>query len=65
MASLMIEMDPTNGGLNVKGTQDVMGNLILAFGMLEAAKMALVDQAKVNERRVQPASVLPPGFPTA
>jgi len=45
------------GGFNVSGAID---NLIPALGMLEMAKVAIVDHAKQKEQRVQlaPASAL-------
>lgn len=63
MITLAIEFDPTNGSMRVNGSPEVMGNLILAMGLLEAGKQAMIDQAKAQERRVQPASIIPPGFP--
>lgn len=60
---LIVTFDPSTGGLGIGGTPDVLGNQVLAFGMLEAAKQAIVQHAQQNERRVQPVSTLPPGFP--
>lgn len=62
---LIINFDPSNGSIAIGGSPNVMGNQVLAFGLLEIAKVAIIKQAEANERRVQPATLMPPGFPGA
>jgi len=61
---LIITFDPAEGTVGVgSNSPEIMGNPVLTFGMLEAAKMAITKQLQQNENRVQPATILPPGFP--
>lgn len=60
MPQIVIEFD-TNGQLGLKMSQDVAHNLVLGLGMVEVAKLAMVEQQKQNQNLVQPASgPLPP-----
>lgn len=52
---LIISMDD-QGHIGINGP---IQNTMLCFGLLEMAKLAIVDHAKQNEKRVQPA---PPGL---
>jgi len=61
----VIQFDPSTGELGLAGSPEVMGNQVLAFGLLETAKHAIVAQAAKAERRIQPATFMPPEFPGA
>jgi hypothetical protein len=54
---LIITMNES-GGINVSGP---IQNALLCFGLLEMAKVAILDHAEQNKRLVQPATgvVLP------
>lgn len=52
---LVITMDDT-GAINVSGPTQ---NQMLSFGLLEMAKVAIIDHNKQAQQRVQPA---PPGL---
>lgn len=54
---IIITIDP-GAGIRVDGPID---DPVLAFGILEAAKLVVIDRIKQNEKRVQPVSILPPG----
>lgn len=61
---LVISFDPTTGALGIGGAPEVLGNQVLAFGMLESAKVAMIQNAIKSENRITPATMLPPpGFP--
>ena len=61
---VQITFDPSNGSLGV-GSNDpkILGDRILCLGLLEMTKLALQEQWKQSENRVQPVSMMPPGFP--
>lgn len=62
MAQIVIEFSE-DGNLGLKTSPDVAGNMVLCMGMLEVAKMAMQDQHKQNQNRVQPVGAgvqLPP-----
>jgi hypothetical protein len=56
---LVISMDET-GSVNVNGP---IQNLLLCYGLLEMAKVAINDHAKQNQRLVQPVTLGVPGIP--
>jgi hypothetical protein len=59
MAEIKIMIDEHTGQLGVAVSNDIGGNMPVIFGFLELAKHALMEQAKQNERRIQPATSLP------
>lgn len=61
MPEIKIAAGP-NGQLGVAVSEDIAGNLALVLGFIELGKTALIDQAKQNERRVQPVYELPQGL---
>lgn len=57
-----IEIELTREGISVKGNH-VLKNMVLAFGMLEAAKHTIAQQfAKMNESPIARVPFLPPGL---
>lgn len=60
MAQITIEFSP-QGALGLKMSPDVGQNIVLALGMLETAKVAILEQHKQHQNLVQPATgPLPP-----
>lgn len=60
MPQIIIDFTP-QGQIGLKMTQDVAQNLVIGLGMLEAAKLGLLDQHKQNQNQVQlAAGPLPP-----
>ena len=62
MAEIKIGINE-QGQLGVAVSNDIAGNLPLVLGFIELGKQALLDRAKQPEQRIQPATMLPPGFP--
>src|SRR5207249_2138932 len=53
LVQLVITFDPSTGGVNVQGP---IQNPIMAFGLLEVAKLCIQQANKQEERRVVPAT---------
>ncbi len=58
MAEILIKTDQ-NGQLGMQVSNDVAGNAAVVIGLIELAKHAWLKQMEQNERRVQPATMLP------
>ncbi len=58
MAEINIKTDQ-NGQLGMQVSNDIAGNAATVIGLIELAKHAWLKQLEQNERRVQPATVMP------
>lgn len=57
MVQLTITLDEATGNIQVNGPID---QTILAYGLLEAAKQAIIDHSKQPKSLIQPVSMTPP-----
>jgi hypothetical protein len=60
---LVITYDPSTSQLGLQGSPELINNQVMVFGVLDLTKAIIFKNAQDNERRVQPVSAMPPGFP--
>ncbi len=61
MAEIVIAINE-NGQIGMKVSNDIAPQLPIVLGLLEVAKVTWIEQAKQQQNRVQPVSMLPPGL---
>lgn len=56
---LIIDFDEVTSAVSVNGPID---NKVVAFGMLEAAKDAIIEYHREKKNKIQPVGIMPPSI---